>query len=105
MPFEPPAAYAPVVMATPDPLTAPLDAVTGPSWPCSACGTVNPMSHDTCVACGRHFLAGLRDEGPLLELPVIGDIMRFSRGQRFGIAFGVVLAVVIFTLLLGLLFG
>jgi hypothetical protein len=93
-----------------DPLTAPLEAVAspaaGPSWPCSTCGTVNPMARDTCSVCGKHFLAGLKeDEAPLLELPVVGDITRLGRGQRFAIAFGVVVAVLILTLLLGLIFG
>ena len=100
-----------------DPLTAPLEGVTaaapatgavpveGPSWPCSSCGAVNPMASDVCAACGRHFLAGVRDESPLLELPVVGDITRLGRGQRIAVAFGVVLAVVVLTMLLGLIFG
>jgi hypothetical protein len=110
-PVADPPAYSPgLAVRVPDPLTAPLDAVTspttGPSWPCSACGTVNPMAGDTCSACGRHFLAGLReDQAPLLELPVIGDITRLGRGQRFAIAFGAVFVVLVLTLLLGLIFG
>lgn len=97
----------------PDPLTAPLAAVTGepeaaagPSWPCSACGTVNPMALDTCAGCGQHFLAELRgQQSPRLELPMVGDIMRLGRGQRFALAGAVVLAFVVLTLVLGLLFG
>lgn len=108
-----PPAYSPPLLVGPDPLTAPLEAVSpagaapaaGPSWPCSACGTVNPMANDTCSSCGKHFLAGLRDESPLLELPVVGDITKMSRGQRFAIAFGVVFVFVVLTLLVGLLFG
>jgi hypothetical protein len=103
-------AYQASVVAGPDPLTDPLAGdeppVTGPSWPCSACGTVNPMAHDTCSACGRHFLAGVREgEGPLLELPVVGDITKLSRGQRVGIAVVVILVVLAMTVLLGLIFG
>jgi predicted nucleic acid-binding Zn ribbon protein len=89
----------------PDPLTAPLEAVTGPSWPCSACGTVNPMAQDTCSSCGQHFLHAARQQGPLLDLPVIGDITRLERGQRFALAFGVVLVVIALTLLVGVLFS
>jgi hypothetical protein len=99
------------VVAGPDPLTAPLDAVTGepvtgPTWPCSACGTQNRIERATCSACGSPFLSGLREqEGPLLELPVVGDLTRLRRGQRFAIAAGVVLAFVVLTLLVGLVFG
>jgi hypothetical protein len=101
---------APAVVPGPDPLTAPLGAdgepVTGPSWPCSACGAINPMAHDTCSVCGRHFLAGLREgEQPLLELPVVGDITKLSRGQRVAIAGAVIVVVLAFTVLLGLIFG
>jgi hypothetical protein len=105
MPLEPPSAYAPVVMASPDPLTAPLAAVEGPSWPCGACGTANAMAQDTCLACGMHFLAGLRQAEPLLELPVVGDITRLSRAHLLALAFGVVVAFVALTFLLGVVFG
>ena len=110
---DPPAYTSPPVAAT-DPLTAPIETVsspaaspvTGPSWPCAACGTVNPMADDTCSACGRHFLAGLReDQAALLELPVLGDITRLGRGQRFAVAMGAVFAFVLLTVLLGLLFS
>jgi hypothetical protein len=115
---DPPAApaYTPAVVVGPDPLTAPIEAVTGgattgepvtgPTWPCTACGTQNGIERDTCSACGLPFLSGLREQdGPLLELPVFGDITRLGRGQRFAIAGGVVLAVVVLTLLVGLVFG
>ena len=99
----------PGVPPGPDPLTGPLEGaaapVEGPSWPCSSCGAVNPMASDVCAVCGQHFLAGVRDESPLLELPVVGDITRLGRGQRIAVAFGVVLAVVVLTMLLGLIFG
>ena len=96
-----------------DPLTAPaatpdLPAPTGadPTWPCGTCGAANVLTAGTCAACGAGFLAGLREaEGPLLELPGVGDLTRLSRGQRMGLAFAVVLAVVALTALLGLLLG
>lgn len=95
-----------------DPLTAPgvdvgLPPKAGdPTWPCTTCGASNAITNDACVACGAGFLAGLREsEGPLLELPGVGDLTRMSRGQRMLVAFGVVLAVVALVALLGLLFS
>lgn len=95
-----------------DPLTAaPKDLglpskVADPAWPCTTCGASNAITDDACAACGAGFLAGLREsEGPLLELPGVGDLTRMSRGQRMLIAFGVVLAVIALVALLGLLFS
>ena len=94
-----------------DPLTAPAagpaaPVAADPTWPCATCGAANPLTAGACGACGAGFLAGLREaEGPLLELPGVGDLTRLSRGQRMGVAFGVVLAVVALTALLGLLLG
>jgi ribosomal protein L40E len=106
----------PVVQApAPDPLTDPLPdllapalstpTIEGPTWPCTTCGGVNPMDRDTCASCGAGFLAAAKDESPLLELPVVGDITRLGRGQRFALAGGVVLAFVLLTLLIGVLLG
>lgn len=96
----------PSVVRGPDPLTAPLAALDGPTWPCATCGTTNAIDRDTCAGCGSPFLSALRDsEGPLLELPVVGDITRLGRGQRFALAGGVVLVFLLLTLLIGLVFG
>lgn len=108
-----PVAAAPVQRPAVDPLTAPAAALglpprpgSEPTWPCSSCGTANPIAANACASCGAGFLAGLREtEGPLLELPGVGDLTRMSRGQRLGIAFGVVIAFVALTALLSLLFG
>lgn len=102
----------------PDPLSAPLRVVApevgapapvvaaGPGWPCSACGATNAVERDTCAGCGLPFLSALREgQPPLLELPLVGDITRLSRAQRFGLAGGVVLAFVLLTLVVGLLLG
>lgn len=93
-----------------DPLSAPLAGPAGPTagpdptWPCTTCGAANPLTLSACAGCGAGFLAGLRDtDGPLLELPVVGDLGALSRGQRLGLAAGVVLAVVALVALLGLL--
>jgi hypothetical protein len=74
------------------------------TWPCTACGTANPLEDDACAACGAGFLSGLRaSEEPLLVLPVVGDLGALTRSQRLGLAAAVVLAVVVLTALLGLL--
>lgn len=101
-----------------DPLTAPAEALGLPapvaatpesattSWPCTACEASNPYSVSVCGACGTAFLGGLREaEGPLLEIPGVGDLTKLSRGQRLGLAAGVVLAISVLTALVGLVFG
>ena len=110
-------AYGPVAL---DPLTAPFEALTQPqqeqpppqalpptaSWPCASCGAANALTDSACSACGAGFLAGLREsEGPLLELPVVGDLGALSRGQRLSLAAGVVLVVIAVVALLGVLFS
>ena len=106
-----PARLAPIppAYADLDPLTAPLDALTEKPvarWPCATCGAANDLTHSACAGCGAGFLAGLREaEGPLLELPVVGDLGALSRAQRLGLAAGVVLAVIALVALLGVLFS
>lgn len=64
-----------------------------PTWPCTRCDAVNPLSATACVTCGSGFLAAVKDdEKPLLELPLVGDLGRMSRGRRLGLAVAVVLA-------------
>ena len=114
--LRPPPQPAPEPVVAPsvprvDPLSAPAPALglpnrSEPTWPCSTCGAANAISADTCAACGAGFLAGLREsEGPLLELPGVGDLTRMSRGQRMLLAFGIVLAFIALTAILGFLFG
>lgn len=107
---EPPPTPPPPVVTRLDPLTAPARELglpgpdTTPTWPCTSCSASNAITSDSCLACGAGFLAGLREsEGPLLELPGVGDLTRMSRGQRMLVAFGVVLAVLALVALLGLL--
>lgn len=119
-PVEPPPPPPPVLTAPPaaaygtpalDPLTAPAAALGLPpsvplaaSWPCTTCGASNALTDSACAACGAGFLSSLRDtEAPLLELPVVGDLGKLSRGQRLGLAAGVVLALLALVALLGLL--
>ncbi len=110
-PPEPVEAPAPAVRPI-DPLTAPapslgLPAQAGsePTWPCTTCGAANPIAATACTACGAGFLAGLRDESPLLEIPGVGDLTKMSRAQRLGIAFGAVVAFIVLVTLLSLLLG
>jgi len=73
-------------------------------WPCSGCGQTNPVELMTCAACGTGFLADLRRQsGPVLALPLVGDVTLLSRGQRMGLAGGVVLLLMLLICLLGLL--
>ena len=85
----------------------PVHGVTATAgWPCSACGQDNPLAADACGGCGSGFLAAVREaEGPLLELPVVGDLARLQRGQRLGLAFAVMVVVVGLAALLVLLTG
>jgi len=105
----PTTAYGPVAL---DPLTAPFESLTAQqpaptaSWPCATCGAANALTDGACSACGAGFLAGLREtEGPLLELPVVGDLGALSRAQRLGLAAAVVLVVITLVALLGVLFS
>lgn len=114
-PVAPPAPPEPVPVAAPEPdaLAGPLAGppagalppVSRPTWPCTVCGTANSLDLDLCAGCGAGFMAAARDDAPLLELPVVGDITRLGRGQRFALAAGVVLAIVLLTFLLGLILG
>jgi ribosomal protein L40E len=86
-----------------DPLTQPLidllpraetPVAAEPTWPCSLCDALNPLVDTHCGTCGKPFLAAVQQEqAPLLVLPVIGDISRFGRGQRAGLALAAVAAV------------
>ena len=106
-----------------DPLTAPAEALglpatrsasagaggaaragAGISWPCGACGCGNPIDLSACAGCGAGFLAGVREgEGPLLDLPVVGDLTALTRAQRIWLAASVVLAFIALTVVLVLI--
>lgn len=93
----------PAVLADPErPVrTAP---VSSAGWPCGTCGFANPIEASACTACGAGFLAAMRkDEAPLLELPVVGDLTKLSRAQRLGLAAGLALVFVLLVLVLGVL--
>ena len=90
-----------------DPLAPPLVPTPAPAatWPCTTCGAANAMERDTCAGCGAGFLAAARNDAPLLELPVVGDITRLSRGMRFALAGGVALAFLLLIVLVTVLLG
>lgn len=77
-----------------------------PQWPCGTCGGGNPMELPVCAACGAAFLAAVRtDAAPLLVLPLVGDLARLGKAQRYALAMGVALVAMVVVVLLGLLFG
>lgn len=75
-----------------------------PTWPCSRCAAPNEMSAAACATCGAQFLQTVAEESRVtLVLPVVGDLGRYSRGQRLGLALGAVAAVLVPLALLTLL--
>ncbi|MCW2543383.1 MAG: hypothetical protein JWM40_935 [Frankiales bacterium] len=90
-------------LTTPSPLDDPVPDV-GPTWPCSACGTSNPIAAAKCGACGAAFLATVALESrAALVLPVVGDLTRMSRSQRLLVAMTLVVALVLFVAVITLL--
>jgi hypothetical protein len=99
----------PLFMLTADPIVTLPVAVAEPSrgkhaapaedklkWPCPKCGEQVPISLDSCESCGAGFLAGATTR-PSTRLPIVGDVGRFTTGQRW-LAAGV--AALAFTVLL-----
>jgi hypothetical protein len=96
---------APADAAAPEPSppgAEPLPGVVDPqlaaaSWPCARCGAQVPLLLDVCDECGAGFLAGAIPP-PRMSLPIVGDVQRLSKVQRFALAAG--LAVAFITVLL-----
>lgn len=85
---------------------SPSPGTTGrPTWPCTACGVSVDVDLDACPACGTGFLGALRSTSIGLELPVVGNLGRFSDRSRvvLGAAAGLLIALllVVITALLG----
>jgi len=75
-------------------------------WPCTVCGTANPLDAPACATCGSGFLAGLRAaEEPALQLPVLGDVSRLPRTTRLALAAGAGLMLALLLTALVLLAG
>jgi hypothetical protein len=62
-------------------------------WPCARCESPNAITANMCGTCGYGFL-GAPDRISLV-LPVVGDVTKLSRAQRFGVAAAVVAVFVI----------
>jgi len=85
-------ATAPVHLSSP----AAKPGKTPTGWPCSRCEAVNDFTDVLCTVCGSPFLAKVAEETKVtLVLPVVGDLSRYSRGQRAIIAFVAVLALLV----------
>jgi hypothetical protein len=84
---------------------ATLAPMAKPIWPCSGCGASVDVALDACPACGTGFLGALRTSSNRIELPVVGDLSRFSDRGRvvIGTAGGLMIALVmvVLTALLG----
>jgi hypothetical protein len=73
-----------------------IPAKTPARWPCTRCEALNDFTDTVCKICAAPFLATVAEESKVtLVLPVVGDLGRYSRGQRALIAFGAVLAVLL----------
>jgi hypothetical protein len=85
--------------------TPPATRLSRPSWPCSGCGASVDVELDDCPACGSTFLGALRSSTNRIELPVVGDLGRFSDRARVvvGAVAGLLIAfvLVVITALLG----
>jgi hypothetical protein len=78
-----------------------LDAAT---WPCSRCGAHVPLALDACDECGAGFLAGAIPP-PTMSVPIVGDVSRLSKAQRFGLAAGLAAGIIVVFLALATVVG
>jgi hypothetical protein len=103
--LEPPAdpldALDAVTEALPGVVDAELDAA---SWPCSRCGAHVPLLLDACGECGAGFLAGAIPP-PTMSVPIVGDVTRLSKVQRFALAAGLATGIVVVFLVLATVVG
>jgi hypothetical protein len=102
--LSPPAeltAPAAAVETAPEPSSDAADALPGvvdtqlasATWPCSRCRAQVPLLLDACNECGAGFLNGAIPP-PTMSLPIVGDVQRLSKVQRFGLAAGLAVAIV-----------
>lgn len=92
------AAGLPVQAPGAEPHAAPQPAAVIPAeatWPCPRCQAPVAMSLDACPDCGSSFLAGLSARTNT-KLPLLGDVQRFSQGQRLVMGVGVAFAFMLF---------
>jgi hypothetical protein len=74
-----------------DPELDPAEAVT---WPCQRCGAAVALALDACPECGAGFLIGAVPT-PDLSVPLVGNLTRFSPGQRLLVAAGLAVALIV----------
>jgi hypothetical protein len=100
--LSPPTELTPPAAATaPEPSPAAAEALPGlvdaqlasATWPCARCGAKVPLLSDACNECGAGFLNGAIPP-PTMSLPIVGDVQRLSKVQRFGLAAGLAVAIV-----------
>jgi hypothetical protein len=79
---------------------APAGGTARPTWPCASCGASVDVDLDACSACGTPFLGALRSASTGIELPVVGNLGRFSDRSRIvlGAAAGILIAFVLMVL-------
>lgn len=105
-PAGPSAEASDVLVAEPASAAAADAEAAAVTWPCTRCGVANRIDATACACCGAGFLDDLRSaDGPSLVLPVVGDVGRLSKGQRYGVAGVLVFLVLLVVALLGVLTG
>lgn len=74
----------------------PVAPAAGPvaTWPCVRCQAANAITELRCTVCGAAFLDGGSTPQSLV-VPGLGDLSRYSRGQRVGLACAVAVALLI----------
>jgi hypothetical protein len=98
---------APAAAAAPEPSPDAAETLPGvvdpqlaaASWPCARCGAKVPLLLDVCDECGAGFLAGAIPP-PRMSLPIVGDVQRLSKVQRFALAAGLAFAFIAVLLVL-----
>ena len=100
-----PTAGAPPVKPSAAAASPLVTGIARPTWPCAGCGASVDVDLDACLACGTPFLGALRNSSIGIELPVVGNLGRFSDRSRvvLGAAAGLLMAflLVVLTALLG----
>jgi hypothetical protein len=87
----------------------PLPGVVDPllaeaTWPCSRCGARVALLLDACDECGAGFLTGAIPPTTML-LPIVGDVAKLSKVQRFALAAGLAVGLIVIFLALATLGG
>lgn len=79
--------------------------IARPTWPCSGCGASVDVDLDACSICGTGFLGALRGSSGGIDLPVVGNLGRFSDRSRVVLGAGVGIALALIMVILTALAG